>query len=240
MKQCLISISGPFLLGLIFLIKPNNSHSQKFPFISLTIDYRESYSCSYFLYALVENPIKLESKLFGKFGLRTLQLKSDSVIIRKLNDTVYGLTPLYPNKGYKILIQNNKGLLIDSFRFTSIEQPFWFSIRPQFAHFEYLNAPIYAYSMHLPFLSTTGCIQYEKEYEIISYNIVLKRKDSVLIWVSKENFEENFKDFKDRFVQLTKVGDMLSAENVCIRHKQSPSTHPDLYIKEFILFFAHH
>ena len=185
---------------------------------------------AYYLYCSINNKILVKYSDNSKINLEEILLKSDSLTIEKVNDSIYYLSPLYKNVHVKVYITDVlSGKKTDSVRSYCIGQPFSFTINPQKSNYSFGKKVIdkidRVYLEHM----RQGCLDYASGFKIISYDLVLKRNDIVILSGGFKGEQLIGNTFKKKLKQLSKSGDGLFIRNMTLKGKDGQQIKVDEY-----------
>lgn len=175
----------------------------------------------YYLYFGINNKLVVRPAKANLIDLNSIAIKSDSARIEKVNDSLYYCQPIYKDVSLKIYVINTlTDGKIDSIRSYSIGQPFSFSINGKNHPVSYSNVIItdMKYLFFTPMRQ--GCLDYEKGFRIVAYQLVLMRNDATVLAANFKKGQLIKNSFKKKLKQLSKPGDGLFAKNIIIERKE--------------------
>ena len=185
---------------------------------------------TYYLYYGTNNKIVARSANSILIGLNSIILTSDSARIEKLNDSLYHLQPVYRDVRFKIFIMDIlTGKKIDSVYSYSIALPLSFSINEKNYPLSYSR--VILENIQSLFLAPMrrGCLDYEKDFKIASYQLVLMRKDTAVLSKCFKAGQLIDNSFKKKLMKFSKPGDGLFAKNIILESKDGRKTRVDEY-----------
>jgi hypothetical protein len=173
------------------------------------------------LYYKIQNKAVLKNAEKGKYEFRNINLISDSIIIKRINDSIFTLRPLYENVNCKIyFIDKLTNQKVDSIKKHCGYDPFIFEVSSSYVHdvsYEYAYKSI----KKVYLLSRSSeCYDYAKNYSILSYDLVMYRNDSTLLKINLKDNQFIPLSFKKKMKSLEKTGDLLYAENIILSDKE--------------------
>jgi hypothetical protein len=194
-------------------------------------DLRKKY-CPGIPYAHMDCTMKLKSRNTLKFDIRQVDLVADSIIVRKINDSIYIVHPIYDNSEVIIdVVDKNSYLIIDSFPLRSNGLPFTFSITQlDLRNIAHSYKDIFLQMKSLYYRSKSpNCIDYTKKWKIYSYELVLKRENSSIIEIKLQGSKLIPDSFKKRLIETIHEGDLLIAQNILLKNSSGEYIRVDNY-----------
>jgi hypothetical protein len=177
------------------------------------------YTCPNFLYYGVENPMKLLVKGQSNRNFNKIKLVSDSIVINKINDSLYTLKPLYERVYCKIyFVDTSTGKNIDSIKKYCDYDPFTFAITHINVAHEYYSQREVINEMKGLYMESKSkdCFDYTKDYFLVSYDLVLQRGETTILAVKLKGNQLIPSEFKNKLIETAKTGDGLFAKNIIL------------------------
>ncbi|HMT72686.1 MAG TPA: hypothetical protein PKA77_01340 [Chitinophagaceae bacterium] len=212
------------LLSLLF---SSVGHTQRF---SLEHINKKKY-CPDFLYAEVDCLMKLKTR-DKKIDLATIDLSGETTSVRKVNDSVYSVRPLVLNSEITItVIDNNSYKVIDSVLIRSGDYPFKFGITQlNIRDMAHSYRDIFSQMKRLYFYSLNKeCMDYASIWQVISYELVLKRGSSSILRIRMHGNEVIPNKFKQNLIMKFQQEDVLMAQNIHLKNSIGECIRVDSY-----------
>jgi hypothetical protein len=203
-------VSVNMLIVFCLFILTEGAMCQKIQFVNN----HKAKDCYAGLFSLVENEWKLE----GNLDLRNIEILSDSMSIRRKNDSVIIIIPKFENVYGKIYFSDRKTKTkIDSVIKYCNNNPFVFALTPNYN--QHIWDPKKEIIRLYSFSKNSDCFDYSKDYKIVSYSLLIKRNDSTVIENRLMGAQLISKAIKDEVSGKAMKGDILYASNVRLINK---------------------
>ncbi len=221
-----------FLAVFILLLCINNLNAQKY----FLYHYNKNGECRRDineLYSDIDNIVIVRSE----FAVKDVELVSDSIKIIRINDSIFNLRPICNNVKVRIkIVSRNNSIGLDSVMSNCIRFPISFSINRGRTDPYYSNLILFDMKK-MDFNHTYfECYDISKFYTIERYDLVLKRKDSVIFRKTFKGERKISKSIRKKLFNISLNNDLLLAENIYLINASSITTkienYPLLVIKK--------
>ncbi len=182
--------------------------------------YNSSKNCSAVdgtqLYTSIENKIVIRSAKMRN-SLKHINLESDSIHIKKINDSVFSLKPLYPNIMINLSFTDMRNhSILDIIKVYCID-PFSFSFNVNTVDPYYWKEIIRQMKIISLKPLRQGCLKYLDNYKLISFELGLSREGNMLLKSSFKGDEQLTDEFKNSILRIAESGDQLIMKNLIIK-----------------------
>lgn len=175
---------------------------------------------STYLYYGFDNPVKLVAKS-PDAQLSAITLRSDSILIRKINDSMYTMRPLYQNVWCRVMFTDSvTSKAYGTYGLYCHQRPLSFVLTPGFNPHSHsvMTAISDMKKLYLSY-NIKKCFDWMDDYKIESFQLTLVRGTSVLLSYDLEG-DIIPPSVKKEILELALEGDMIRANDIRLRSKK--------------------
>jgi hypothetical protein len=157
----------------------------------------------------------------GQFDLSKIELSGESLVVKKINDSIYNVRPLVANSELIIIVvDKNSYRVVDSLLVRSGEVPFSFSItKLNFRDVAHSYKDIFSQMKGLYCYSKNKeCKDYAALWSVISYEIVLRRSDLTILRIKMVGGQLIPNVFKQNLIKEFQKEDIILAQNIILKN----------------------